>query len=242
LLIRTRGAYHRRIGFSEFPETGSKYLRRLAEIYDDELARAKAYALLDYKVPDRPFGIFMDSYHHTGDILADHGGDSGSHLVNRMVFAQQVAALEAYLSDSLINATTRDDATIKRLLATDKDLVKEKYSLTEIAANPDFVRTRVRLYLQSLSYHNLAKVEMLYRNSLDIELFPSSSDRSRLYTAIAYRHDCVHRNGIDKDGKKLEVFTKEYVQSIADTARAVVERIEACLATNNQFPRKAASP
>jgi hypothetical protein len=51
---------------------------------------------LDYTVPDNPFTIFMSSYHHTGDLLADHGKDSGGHLLNRMVFSHQVTALEAY--------------------------------------------------------------------------------------------------------------------------------------------------
>lgn len=36
---------------------------------------------VDYSVPDDPFTIFMNSYHHTGDLLADHGSDSGGGLV-----------------------------------------------------------------------------------------------------------------------------------------------------------------
>lgn len=34
-------------------------------------------------------------------MLADHGAEDGSYLFNRMVFAQQVTALEAYLGDTL---------------------------------------------------------------------------------------------------------------------------------------------
>lgn len=51
-------------------------------------------------LPDDPFTIFMDSYHHTGDMLADFGGNGGHHLLNRMIFSHQVTALEAYLGDT----------------------------------------------------------------------------------------------------------------------------------------------
>ena len=40
------------------------------------------------------------------------------------------------------------------------------------------------------------------------------------------RHDCVHRNGFDKEGNELKVFTKEFVQDAADLIKAFVEGIE----------------
>ena len=40
------------------------------------------------------------------------------------------------------------------------------------------------------------------------------------------RHDCVHRNGFDKDGNELKVFTKTFVQDTADLIKAFVESIE----------------
>lgn len=59
---------------------------------------------LDYDVPANPFTIFMDSFHQTGDLLADHGKEDGRHLINRLMFSHQVTALEAYLGDTLLNA------------------------------------------------------------------------------------------------------------------------------------------
>lgn len=43
------------------------------------------------------------------------------------------------------------------------------------------------------------------------------------------RHDCVHRNGFNKDGEKLTNFTKAYVAEIADAFRKVVHRIDLAL-------------
>lgn len=87
---------------------------------------------LDYSVPDDPFAIFMSSYHHTGDLLADHGKDHGGFLLNRMVFSQQVTALEAYLGDTLISAVMSDAAAMQRLIEQDEKLVKEKFSLGDL--------------------------------------------------------------------------------------------------------------
>ncbi|WP_244438071.1 hypothetical protein [Afipia birgiae] len=94
---------------------------------------------IDYTVPDNPFTIFMSSYHHTGDLLADHGRDSGGHLLNRMVFSHQVTALEAYLSDTLMNEVMADKAAMQRMIDEDDDLAKEKFTLAEISKDPGLV-------------------------------------------------------------------------------------------------------
>lgn len=56
------------------------------------------------ETPANPRTIFTNSYHHVGEILAEHGGELGTDLVNRMVFAQQIGALEAYLGDMLVKS------------------------------------------------------------------------------------------------------------------------------------------
>src|SRR6266446_7573762 len=120
----------------------------------------------DWSIPDDPHGIFMESYHHTGTILAAYGSEDGGDLINRMVFAQQVSALEAYLSDTLIKAISENENAIKRLVIKDKYLKAEKYPLADIITAPDFVAEKVRAYLRSFGYHNLARVDFLYRTAL----------------------------------------------------------------------------
>jgi len=181
---------------------------------------------LDTGLPDDPHIVFMDSYHHTGDILADHGGEDGGHLINRMVFSQLVGALEAYLGDTLIKAVMQKPEALTRLLTADRDLNKEKYTLAEIAGQPDLIRDKVAAYLRSIIYHNLAKVDFLYSAALQVRILVNEEDNAKLIQAINHRHDCVHRNGRDKDGNRLTVFTKEHVQSVADLMRKVVDRVE----------------
>lgn len=189
---------------------------------------------LDYSVPDDPFAIFMSSYHHTGDLLADHGKDHGGFLLNRMVFSQQVTALEAYLGDTLISAVMSDAAAMQRLIEQDEKLVKEKFSLVEISKEPTLVERKVREHLRSILYHNLAKVDVLYNIALGIRILEEAKDSVSLLKAVTLRHDCVHRNGFDKDGNELQVFTKQFVQDTADLIRDFVESIERAIRTRTR--------
>ncbi|XSC42775.1 hypothetical protein ACF1BQ_031665 [Bradyrhizobium sp. RDT10] len=181
---------------------------------------------VDYSVPDNPFSIFMSSYHHTGDLLADHGSDSGGHLVNRMIFSHQITAMEAFLADKLKNEIEADAAAFQRLIDQDDDLAKEKFTLAEIAKDPALVERKVREHLRSIQYHNLARVDVLYNIALGIRILSLANDKQSLFKAVMLRHNCVHRNGFDKNGNELKVFTKAFVQDTADLVKSFVENIE----------------
>ena len=57
----------------------------------------------------------------------------------------------------------------------------------------------------------------------------AQEDKTRLLKAITLRHDCVHRNGFDKDGNELIVFTRQFVKDTADLIRDFVAKIESQL-------------
>lgn len=179
--------------------------------------------------PDNAFSVFLRSHRETWNMLKENAlPTDGSSLMNRMVFAHQISAMEAFLADTvIIHVTTKPDA-MKRLLGEDADLKKEKFSLAEIAADPNLVRKAVLEHLRSLMYHNIARVRVLYQTVLNIDLFKllSKDELETLMRAVVYRHDCVHRNGHTKDGEKLVVFTPEYVEQIAGITRSLVDGIE----------------
>jgi hypothetical protein len=182
---------------------------------------------VDYSVPDDPYAIFMDSYHEACDLLADQGGD-GTRLINRMIFSQQITALEAYLGDTLINGALSDKTTIERLLAEEADLKDTKLALKDILADPDIVKTQIKIHLKSILYHNIAKVRVLYKIVFQFDIFTllTEEEKNGLFKAVEYRHDCVHRNGRNKEGRQLDVFTKAYVQAHADMLRKLVAAIQ----------------
>ncbi|MGE3474166.1 MAG: hypothetical protein AB7H70_00015 [Rhodospirillaceae bacterium] len=181
---------------------------------------------VDYDVPSNPFSIFMDSYRQTSLLLDDHGKDDGRDLVNRLVFSHLVTALEAYLGDTLINAVAGDADAMQRLIDGDDELSKEKFTLAEIRKDPDLVERRVREYLRAILYHNLAKVDVLYNIALSIRILNLTSNKDDLFKAVKLRHDCVHRNGFDKNGNELVVFTKTFVSETANVIRSFVETVE----------------
>lgn len=181
---------------------------------------------LDYEASSNPYRVFMDSYHHTGDLLADHGGERGDHLVNRMIFSQQITALEAYLGDTLLNEVMRDTEVMQRLIDKDEDLAKEKFTLSEVSKDPGLVERKVRKHLREVMYHNLKKVDVLYDITLGVRILDLAADKASLFKAVLLRHDCVHRNGFDKEGNEIVVFTKAFVQDTADLIKAFVEAIQ----------------
>ncbi|WP_166678965.1 hypothetical protein [Paraburkholderia sp. BL6665CI2N2] len=178
------------------------------------------------EAPANPHQIFLDSYHHVGEILANHGGAVGASLINRMVFVQQFGALEAYLGDTLVKQVMADMKAIGRLVRADRALMTRSFGLADMLDEPDIVRREVKSYLKSLLYHRLDQVSSLYQNVLDINIWPSRTVRAELFKAVEYRHDCVHRNGYDLEGTKLEIFTKDWVQNVADATKAVANCIE----------------
>jgi hypothetical protein len=186
---------------------------------------------LNTDVPIDPYKIFVDSYYHLGDILAEYGlGGRGilthsSHIINRMVFVQQISALESYLGDNLTKRVLESDDALQKLLNKDKDLKDVRLPLTGISKDPNIVARTVQKHLQKILYHNLAKVEVLYKITFDINIWPDQETKEKIFNSIVYRHDCVHRNGRNKDGEKLEVFTTEYVSDILETTLLFAKHI-----------------
>jgi hypothetical protein len=176
--------------------------------------------------PDDPFTVFMNSYHGSSDLLAQSGSSDGGHLVNRLVFSHQVTGLEAYLGDTLKNEVMRDRLVMQRFIDNDADLKAQKFTLAEISQDPQLIDRIVREHLRGIMYHNLPKVDVLYRIAFEFRILKLAADKEALFAAVRLRHDCVHRNGSDKDGNELKVFTKAFVQGTADSIRDLVQSIE----------------
>jgi hypothetical protein len=61
---------------------------------------------------------------------------------------------------SMIKAISENKNAIKRLVIKDKYLKAGKYPLADIITAPDFVAEKVRAYLRSFGYHNLARPDL----------------------------------------------------------------------------------
>ncbi|GAA6178586.1 hypothetical protein NBRC116594_00240 [Shimia sp. NS0008-38b] len=179
-----------------------------------------------YVIPENPYEIFRSTIGPLGSILEDHVNDHAKGLLIRMVFSQAITAFEAYFCDTLIKNVTASKKAMQLLLKKDGALSQAKFLLTDVLANPEIVREEIQKSLRNRLYHKIDEVARLYDNALEVSIKPSKADLERLKTDIGYRHDCVHRNGVDKEGKKLTVLTKDYVSETIEVVKRFVEHTE----------------
>ena len=113
-----------------------------------------------------------------------------------------------------------------RLLNRDKFISQEKFTLQALANNEHLLDEQTRKYLGGVLYHNLERVNFLYDAAFGFSMKSSEPSWDVLLEAANYRHDCVHRNGVNSEGRKLLVFTREYVGHVIRVIEGLVRRIE----------------
>lgn len=183
---------------------------------------------IDDEPSDHPRARFDESYGYCEGLLSELGDPDLSTPFNRMVFTQHVTALEVYLGDTLKNRVEADNAAVVRLASNLEDLNKENFKLREIAKDPYLVQRKVRIFLSGILYHDLGVVNRLYFTAFGFNIL-TPVNRDDLLKAVQLRHDCVHRNGYDSEGKFLEVFTKRFVQDTAEKIRRFVIHVDSLL-------------
>jgi len=229
-------------GFSVFVQNSPSHCR--VEMYDHPEVQIEADDApfsadgpeeeedwLNSSIPADPHGIFHDTCYHLEDVLAEYGeGGRGvlqhsAALINRMTFAQSVSALEAYLGDTLVNAVMSRPEAMRRLVAKDTELSEQKLTLGQVLDHHEIVSNRVEDYLRGLLYHNLAKIEAIYRIAIGVEILPDRELRARLFRAMSIRHDLVHRNGRDKNDVVVQLPSDIVGRAISDI-RTFVNHVE----------------
>lgn len=148
--------------------------------------------------------------------------------MNRFLYANVIAVIEAYLSDSFISTVMSKPALIRKVVETDPEFKKRKFDYSDVFFAYEKVETIVREHLANLIYHNLSKVGRLFKSVLDIS-FPQ--DLKNIYRAVEVRHDIVHRNGKSKDGIETEI-TKLEIHDLIKNSRQFIGYV------NSQLPGK----
>ncbi|HHG3164398.1 TPA: hypothetical protein ACPVW4_004501 [Vibrio parahaemolyticus] len=159
--------------------------------------------------------------------------NNGASTLNKMIFVQAVTSFEAYLGDTLVNTVLGSRDNIKRFLYKNKEINSQKFSLVDIFESNDLVTDQIKGYLVKQIYHNISKVNSLYKSSLGFSLPLTTVEKKSLYEAVSYRHDCVHRNGFTIEGKRLHHFEQEYLMNTCALFQGVVDKIEALLKKND---------
>ncbi|MBY3251210.1 hypothetical protein HFN97_20685 [Rhizobium laguerreae] len=172
------------------------------------------------------YGIFVGAMRDWNGNVSELSTMGGASSRNRMLFVTLYSILEAYLSDTIIGAAMEDVSVQRKMLKLD-GLKDKQISLETILEKPDIVKDMVKTTLQGLSFHKLGAINGICESSFGKPILPrDKDDRNLVMTSIDKRHDCVHRNGVDKDGTMHTDITRGYLENIGGIFEDIAETLE----------------
>ena len=138
-----------------------------------------------------------------------------------MSHAHIVASVEAYLAGTFIHKVTNSEELIRKLVESDPYFSKMKFTLKEIFEKKEKLKFTVAEYLQDLIFHDLKKVKPMFKDVLNCDF----GDISWLFDAVRKRHDCVHRAGLDKDGRHINL-SKDLIRHLIYMSSIFIRKTE----------------
>jgi hypothetical protein len=138
-----------------------------------------------------------------------------------MLHGHAVASVESYLASTFIHKVTNSGVLIKKLVETDPIFSKMKFTLKEIYEKQESLKLTVATYLKNLIFHDLKKVKPMFKDVLDCDF----GDISWLFNAVNIRHHCVHRAGLDKGGKRVDISVQS-IEELLKNSNDLVNLIE----------------
>lgn len=172
------------------------------------------------------YGIFLDALEEWRYNVTDLGEADGGSSRNRMLFTTLFSIVEAYLSDTIIGAALADKDVQRHMLGLD-GLKGTVVSLETVLDKPNIVRDLVKTALQRMSFHNLTAVNGICKLAFKKPLLPSDNeDRALVIKSVDKRHDCVHRNGRDKDGNQHKDITQDYLRKLGVIFENMAQSLE----------------
>lgn len=208
-------------------------IQEVAKELDQECFEWARIPTLDDFEPSVPlsehFTRFLDSLDRIKDRVGALSEDHADPFLASLLFAHTITCLEAYLSDAFI-ACLKKEKFFRAFIESDPQMQKEKVPVAEIYKKLTTLERDATRRLQGIVFHNLAVVQQMYRDTLGVDFPPGMKE---LLTAVAKRHDIVHRNCKDKDGKEFAVTKAEISALVVLVERFVTEldkRVEKVLA------------
>lgn len=174
-----------------------------------------------------PHELLIEKLSDIGEVLTAHGSPHIQNLVTQLAYSAAVAALEAYLLETVTQRVLGDEKVLRAFLAgnTDPKLGKISIPLSSIFQRIDGIGEEVNQYLQSFVWHRLDKVKPILEASLGV----SVPEISTLMSAVVIRHDLVHRGGKNKNGDAVSVAVEDVtrlVSSVHDFCAALEQELK----------------
>lgn len=143
-------------------------------------------------------------------------------LIKRMIFSSVIAAMEAFLSDTLKRSVLNRRAVQRRFVENYASFDKNMKE-SQIFRFMDDLDKRIINEIDKMLFHNMSVVKEIYKNVLFCDL--KEDLVSKIIRYVLTRHDIVHRNGKGVDGSVL-LITMEEVSGLINTVNEFVRDID----------------
>ncbi len=167
------------------------------------------------------FKDFTDSLDST-KALANLAPDNPALM--RLLYANVITVMEAYLSDTLKKQVMKRNAVLRRFVQShDAFKNSKKEPISEIFNTYDKILKLANDAIDEISFHNVVTAKTLYENVLSVN-FPK--DVAWLMKATTNRHDIVHRNGRTLKNDVLNIASAD-IDELVTKVLALVKEIDA---------------
>jgi hypothetical protein len=145
-------------------------------------------------------------------LAADGLEGANRQLLNQMAHSSLIAALEAYLADTMTYWVDNDDQALRRVVSTNKDFQTRSLTVAELFDRFERIREELKTYLADLVWHRLDKIKPMLASGLEIQI----PDIGSLMREVITRHDIVHRAGRRADGTVVDISAEKLGQLRVD--------------------------
>ncbi|MFN3253828.1 hypothetical protein [Roseibium album] len=153
--------------------------------------------------------------------------DQQSEMLARMLLTQSITALEVFLGDSLVFTVTKTkEAQEKLLKSKDLEIGVKCFALKDALGIEDFAKYKLLEHLRFVSFHNLQKTNKLFQVGMGFNILPDGEELELVQKAIKMRHDCVHRNGLDRETGNVHNIDQVFLIGLTNTLLRMVESVD----------------
>lgn len=159
---------------------------------------------------------FFDNFHSSAESIKQLCRASiqpaQEKLLNRLLYANSITAMETYLSDLLTNTVNRFPSLTRKVVENEDGFSEKKIKLSDLFKCYENISNEVSDYLNKMIYHRLTNVRKIYHSVLAIEVPEIAS----LLRATNIRHDIVHRNGKSSTGVEHLISREDVLAVLAE--------------------------
>lgn len=147
----------------------------------------------------------------------------------RMLLTQTYSITEAFLSDRLKQLILLNDHALGYFCKNDNNVKSFKYDAETVLKGKSALRQSIIGSIQGRIFHNFNNVVRDFQSACNTTI-EIECELNEISKSNSKRHNCVHRNGRDKDGNLVPISKKE-LRELLRASQAFCMKIEKCVST-----------